>query len=71
MIDEAMKCTWHVSEIRGGLCTIWRADGLIKPQAVLRSGLKQRMIPLGVVTDIFDNLCRQLDAFGRATVIGR
>jgi hypothetical protein len=64
-----MRHTWHVEEGRGGHCILWRSDGLIKPQVAHRQKLKQQMTLHGVVNDIYDDLCGQLDALGNATVI--
>ena len=62
-----MRHIWNIEE-QESQCLIWRADGLIKPQIVPRSKLKQQMNPHGVVADIYDNLCLQLDKSGKASV---
>jgi len=62
-----MRFKWNVEQI-GDLCIINREDGLGSPQEAPRSRLQQQMAPHGVVDEICEDLCRQLDATGKAIV---
>jgi hypothetical protein len=62
-----MRNKWHV-ELKGDLCVITRDDGKVQKE-IPRSMLKQQMEPYGVVGDLYDDLCDQLDGRGRATVV--
>jgi hypothetical protein len=61
-----MEHVWRVKQ-EGDLCTITRDDG--QKQQCPRSMLRQQMNPHIVWDETFDDLCRQLDAKGEATVI--
>ena len=62
-----MRHKWHV-ELRGDLWVITRGDGKVRLQ-VPRDALQQQMAAHGVVADIYDDLCDQLEGRGRAEVI--
>lgn len=62
-----MRHKWTI-ELQGELCIITRDDGLIRQEAP-RSKLKEQMVPHGVVDDIYEDLCDQLEGRGRATVL--
>jgi len=61
-----MRFKWNVEQI-GERCIINREDGQLRQEAP-RSKLRQQMAPHGVDGEAYDDLCRQLDATGKATV---
>lgn len=62
-----LRHTWHVLEIEG-VCSIWRGDGLVK-QTAPRNRLRQAMYSHGVMRQTYDDLCRQLDETGKASIL--
>jgi hypothetical protein len=62
-----MRHRWNVKQT-GDRCIITRGDNAVRQEAP-RSRLMQQMAPHGVVDDIYEDLCLQLDANGKATVL--
>jgi hypothetical protein len=60
-----MTYTWTIKR-EGELYRISRNDGLEVTPAP-RSKLRQALEPHGILGDLYDEVCRQLDATGEAT----
>jgi hypothetical protein len=59
---------WHVEQV-GDLCSIVRDDRAIDVREIPRSALQRHMGFYRIVDDTFEDLCKQLDATGQATVV--